>query len=38
MKTKKYILFALAALLTASCHDDGNWGQNRGSNTTQPTE
>ena len=27
MKTKKYILFALAALLTASCHDDGNWGQ-----------
>lgn len=27
MKTKKYILFALVALLTASCHDDGNWGQ-----------
>ena len=25
MKTKKYILFALAALLTASCHDKGKW-------------
>ena len=27
MKTKKYILYAVMALLTASCHDDGNWGQ-----------
>ncbi len=27
MKTKKYILFALTALLTVSCHDDGNWGK-----------
>ena len=25
MKTKKYILFALAALLTVSCHDNGKW-------------
>ena len=25
MKIKKYILFALVALLTASCHDNGNW-------------
>ena len=25
MKTKKYILFALAALLTVSCHDKGKW-------------
>jgi len=26
MNTKKYILFALTAFLTVSCHDDGNWG------------
>lgn len=25
MEIKKYILFALVALLTASCHDNGNW-------------
>lgn len=25
MKTKKYILFALVALLTAACHDNGKW-------------
>ena len=25
MKIKKYILFALVALLAASCHDNGNW-------------
>jgi len=27
MNTKKYILFAVTALLAVSCHDDGNWGQ-----------
>ena len=25
MKIKKYILFALTALLAVSCHDNGNW-------------
>jgi len=27
MKIKKYMLFAFTALLSVSCHDDGNWGK-----------